>query len=146
MSPIMLIPDKRAGKHNAPDHQACTLQINLTRSHVFYKLHTISMHLCNSFMLLAYMFHLHKTFSHVCNTCARPFTMSLTVAPNSCHVCLTCTYKHAFPKHLHCTSTSIHICYGNIHSSVLSAALTPDQNSINGCYNCTVPTGLYLTA
>ena len=100
------------GKHNctrspgmyvtvAPDQQPC-----------LYTLHTISMHICYSFYLIIIL---------VCFICTKPSAISVTLT--SAHlpclqqlhltcsdVCLTCTYNHACLKHLHCTSSSIHIC------------------------------------
>ena len=79
----MLVPNQQAGKHNctwpsdiyvtvAPDQQQC-----------LYKLHTINMHFCYSFILSASMYiYLYPTISHVCNNCMRPFAMYFTVALN----------------------------------------------------------------
>ena len=91
----MLVPDQWAVKHNcirpsgmyvtvAPDQQSC-----------LYMLHTISMHVSYSFILVASMnVYLHPAISHVCNNCIRSFVMYLTVAPYQ-QSCLLNMHLHA---------------------------------------------------
>ena len=108
----------------APDQQHC-----------LYKMHAISIHNCNSFILSASM----------------NITFARDHLPSNHLPCLsqqsylrTCAYKHVCLIHLH--RTRIHMCYSNIQPSVLSVALAPDQYKSNGFYNCTGPAGLYQPA
>ena len=98
----------------------------------------------------AHLLQFHFISIHVYFICTPPSAMYVTIAP--CHFTSyqqsyhlkTCTYKHACLIHLH--RTSIHICYSNIQSSVLSFALATDQKSSSGCYNCNGQAGLYHPA
>ena len=85
----MLIPNKRAGKHNCTRPWGMNLQLHLTSSHVFI---SCILSACMSVTVSSYqhpcILHLHPTISHVCNNCIRPFPMSLTVASNQqSHLC-----------------------------------------------------------
>ena len=106
-------------------------------------LHTISIHVCYSFILSASMYitfapdhqpwllQLHTTIFYVFHNCTKPAVMSVKPEPTNMP-CLILWHR-----------TSIHICYSNIQPSVWYVALAPGQYSSNGYYNCTGSAGLY---
>ena len=99
----------------APDHHACILQLQLTRSHVFI---SCILSACMSVTVSSYqgpsVFHLHRTISHVCNNYIWQIPMSLTFASN--HMCkLVHTSMHVFytcsrPVFIFVIAISIHLC------------------------------------
>ena len=92
----------------APDHQACTLQMHLTSSHVFI---ICLLSTCMGVTVSSYqhpcILHLHQTINHVCNNCIRPYAM------------------HCISQ-LHLTSSHL---LNLLLQACMSDTLAPDQHS-----------------
>ena len=137
----MLVPSCRACKHNCTRPSGIYVTVVPDKQPCLFKLNTISIHVCYSFILSASV---NITFAPdpCLNDCIRQFAMSFTVAPNqqSCllnlrlQACMSDTLAHEKHSYL----------YSNIQPSVLPVALALDQFCSNFCYNCTGPAGLYF--
>ena len=105
---VCILPNQRTGKHSCTRPAGMHVTLATEQQPCLYKLHTISIHVCYSFILISESMYI----------CTRPSAMSVTIASDhlpclsQLHCLLNWRLQAWGLKHLH--RTRILICYSNV--------------------------------